>query len=380
VAQAAVENAIKAGHRVPDHIALAHHNALAGKDGWRDVRTLSSVGRTLPPPEAVEALAMALSGQWIDHAALPTEKNGSRWYAAAAHPVADRSGNTVTLTREHHPHPLAEAIRASTCEDQIIQIIGRARGVNRKATDPVTVHICADLPLPLTVDEFRAWEPASLDAAMLAEGCWTESCEDAARWWPEIIKTPMALKDGRRQRSVEFSYNSIPYENPTHLARLTYQKPGAGQRPVEAIFDLRLIPDPVAWLTERLGPVAISHVGKAATPRKARRKAATAPGMKAENSRMTGKPPPPEALKTADPSPSPWSRGIMPVELVSAAKAKMRAKGARHEDTALEIGISRQQWTNALNGRFGLSTATATRLLTWLATPPAGPIQHHLNL
>jgi putative DNA primase/helicase len=380
VAQKAVEDAIRAGHRVPDHIALAHHNAVAGKDGWRDVSTLISVGRTLPPPEAVEALAMALSGEWIDPATLPAEKNGSRWYAATGHPVADRSGNTITLTREHHPHPLAEAIRASICEDEIIQIIGRARGVNRTATDPVTVHICADLPLPVRVDEFRQWEAPSLDAAMMAEGCWTESCEDAARWWPEIIRTPMALKDDRRQRSVEFSYYSIPYENPTHLARLTYQKPGAGQRPVEAIFDLRLIADPAAWLTERLGPVAISYVGKAATPRKARRKAVTAPGMKVEIPGMMGKPPPPEALKTAKPLPSPWSRGTLPVELVTAAKARMRATNARHEDAARQIGISRQQWTNALNGRFGLSVAAATRLLTWLATLPAGEFQPDLQL
>lgn len=380
VAQKAVEDAIRAGHRVPDHIALAHHNAVAGKDGWRDVRTLISVGRTLPPPEAVEALAMALSGEWIDPATLPAEKNGSRWYAAAGHPVADRSGNTITLTREHHPHPLAEAIRASICEDEIIQIIGRARGVNRTATDPVTVHICADLPLPVRVDEFRQWEAPGMDAAMLAEGCWTGSAEDAARWWPEIIRTPMALKDDRRQRSVGFSYYSLSYENPTHLAHLTYQKSRAGQRPVEAIFDLRLIPDPAAWLTERLGPVTIFYVGKAATPRKARRKAATAPGMNAENSQMQEKPLPPEALKTADPSPSPWSRGTLPVELVTAAKARMRATNARHEDAARQIGISRQQWTNALNGRFGLSVAAATRLLTWLAAPPAGEFQPDLNL
>jgi plasmid maintenance system antidote protein VapI len=58
----------------------------------------------------------------------------------------------------------------------------------------------------------------------------------------------------------------------------------------------------------------------------------------------------------------------------------MRATNARHEDAARHIGVSRQQWTNALNGRFGLSTAAATRLLTWLGTPPAGEFQHDLQL
>jgi hypothetical protein len=68
------------------------------------------------------------------------------------------------------------------------------------------------------------------------------------------------------------------------------------------------------------------------------------------------------------------------VELVTAAKARMRATNARHEDAAREIGISRQQWTNALNGRFGLSVAAAERVLTWLATLPAGEFQPDLQL
>ena len=385
VTQKAIEEAIRADLTVPLHVDLAHHNAVSGRDGWRDVRTLISVGRTLPPVEAVEAVAMALSGEWIDPACLPTDAKGKRWYAAAAHPVADQAGNTVTLTREHHPHPLAEAARAAICEDEIIQITGRCRGVNRTETDPVVVHILADLPLLVPVAEFREWRPPSLDEAMMAEGCWTESAEDAARLWPEIVKTSMALKDDRRQRSVEFSYNTLQYENPTHLARLTYQRPGPGQRPVAAIFDRRLIEDPEQWLTDRLGPVkVVFHVDDAPIARKTRRKAA-----KAEVVAEIEAPPLPEAVEVppqpdaveisaVEVPPQPYEGGILPPDVASQVRHQLRALGWTHHKAAKAVGLSRPQFTNALTGTFGLSREAAARLAAFMNRPPDVPTQPDL--
>ena len=336
VVQKAVEEAIRADLKVPPHIDLAHHNAVAGKDGWRTVSTLISIGRTLPAPEAVEAVAMALSGEWIDPAMLPTDEKGKRWYAGAAHPVADRSGNTVTLTREHHPHPLAEAARAAIAEDELVQIIGRARGVNRTESTPVTVHILGDMPLPVPVDEFRQWDPPGLDAAMLTEGCWTESAEDAARLWPEIIKTPMALKDDRRQRSVEFSYNIIQYENPTHLTRLTYQKPGTGQRPVTAIIDRRLIPDPEQWLRDRLGPVKVTFLD-ASVPiaRKTRQNALRgAP----DASQVENPVPSPPSVDVVPVPPQPYEGGTLPQAVAAQVRRRLRELGWTQEKAALAVG------------------------------------------
>jgi putative DNA primase/helicase len=369
VVQKAIEEAIRTGVKVPPHIDLAHHNAVAGKDGWRTVRTLISVGRTLPAPDAVEAVAMALSGEWIDPAMLPTDEKGKRWYAGAAHPVADRAGNTVTLTREHHPHPLAEAARAAIAEDELVQIIGRARGVNRGANNPVVVHVLADLPLPVPVDEFRQWDPPGLDAAMLAEGAWTESCEDAARLWPEIIKTPQHLKDARRGQSVEFSYNTIQYENPTHCTRLTYQKPGPRQRPVAAVIDRRLIPDPEQWLRDRLGPVKVTFLdADAPIALKTRRRAAKAS---------------PEAVRVDPPSipepvpgpPQPYEGGTLPEAVAVRVRRRLREMNWTQDMAAKVVGISRPQFTNALTGTFGLSRAAASRLAEFMDRPPDVPVQ-----
>ncbi len=371
VTQKGIEEAIRAHHTVAPHIDLGHHNAVAGKDGWRDVSTLITVGRTQPPPEAVEAIAMALGGQWIDPAVLPTDARGTRWYAAAAHPLADRAGNIVTLSREHHPHPLAEAARAAICEDQLVQIIGRARAVNRSEDNPVLVLVLADVPLQVQVDEFRPWIPASLDDAILAEGAWTESAEDAARWWPEIVRNAMALRNDRRGQSVLFSYNRLQYENYTHCTRLTYQRPGPRQRPVAAIFDRRLIPDPEQWLLDRLGPVKVLFLdAEAVLPRKTRRTAAKAPP----------EPRPVPVVETPPPKPAPYQGGILPPEAVGEIKQFMRARSWTHDDFAHAIGLSRPQFTNAVNGTFGLSRDAAARLAELVSHPPDGPIQPDLNL
>ena len=46
MAQKGVEDAWKAAGPLPSYIATAHHNAVAGRDEWHDVRSLIAVGRT----------------------------------------------------------------------------------------------------------------------------------------------------------------------------------------------------------------------------------------------------------------------------------------------------------------------------------------------
>ena len=46
----------------PTPIAVEHFNNIAGLDRYKDVRLLITVGRTVPGPEAVEAMAAALTG------------------------------------------------------------------------------------------------------------------------------------------------------------------------------------------------------------------------------------------------------------------------------------------------------------------------------
>ena len=358
---------------------------MKGRDDWKGVSTLTVAGRTLPPPDTVEAIAMALSGQWIDPACLPAEKTDKRWYAATPVTVADRAGNTLTLTAERHPNALAEQVRAAIAEDEIEQIIGRARGANRGPNSPVTVHVLADMPLPLEVDEFRVWEAPSLDAQMMAEGCWLQSTQDAAKCWPGIVRNDQALKNDRR--SVLFPYNDIYYGNYTHLALVAYLKPGTGQRPSIALYDRRAVPAIAEWLEARLGPLAqIGEIQipadpilrparprrrKPAEPRPAPSPEAVAVAAAEPVSEPVGRPPEMKPHETFEA----WCGGKLPPTVAVEVRQRMRATGYRQDDVAEAIGLSRPQLTNALVGRFGLSASAAQRLKQFLATPPDGPVQ-----
>lgn len=101
VLQKRVKEALSDLGRLPPNLELAHHNAVAGRDQWRDVSALIVVGRTQPSPAAVRRVAEALTGQAAEGLA--------DWYqrADAVREMAD--GSTMQAEADRHPDPLARA-------------------------------------------------------------------------------------------------------------------------------------------------------------------------------------------------------------------------------------------------------------------------------
>ena len=64
---------------------------------------------------------------------------------------------------------------------------------------------------------------------------------------------------------------------------------------------------------------------------------------------------------------SDYAGGVLPDVLVRAVRDAQRVRHMTQEAVARQIGISRPQLANALQGRFGLSRSAATNLLEWLA-------------
>ena len=64
---------------------------------------------------------------------------------------------------------------------------------------------------------------------------------------------------------------------------------------------------------------------------------------------------------------SDYAGGVLPDVLVRAVHEAQRVRHMTQEAVARQIGISRPQLANALQGRFGLSRSAATNLLEWLA-------------
>jgi AraC-like DNA-binding protein len=62
-----------------------------------------------------------------------------------------------------------------------------------------------------------------------------------------------------------------------------------------------------------------------------------------------------------------YDGGVLPPDLVRAVRDAQRARQITQDALARQIGISRPQLANALQGRFGLSRTAAINLLEWLA-------------
>lgn len=164
---------------------------------------------------------------------------------------------------EHHPDPIAEAIRWNICEAELVQALGRGRGVNRTADSPLQVDLLTDIVLPVTADEVIDWAdlvPSRTDM-MAARGVVLENAADRAKCFPDLWPNyEAARKDGQRTGTncyYRIFYNS---EMSRSSAAVTYRPEGSGQKVRTARFNLKLIPDPAAWLTERLGPLADCEV------------------------------------------------------------------------------------------------------------------------
>jgi putative DNA primase/helicase len=260
VCQQSVEAAL--GPPLPSNIDLRHHNALAGRDEWRQVPMLAVAGRTIPSPKDAEDVAEALSGRAIEK-----RIKGRDWY----HPIIVQremaDGSFVPAVAHQHHDLIAEAVRRSSCESEIVQIVGRGRGVNRREGDPLDVLVLGDVVLPLPVTELitsDALEPTAMDLMLAAGGVAFENSRHAVkaypRLWPSANAAKQAIAKGGGPKSLVIKKGSARcvLEKYAHLFWL-YQLVGSGQKAARAWVDPGMIEDPAARLEELLGPLRFAR-------------------------------------------------------------------------------------------------------------------------
>jgi len=336
------ENEIRGRGPLPPNMALGHFNGLRGIDEHKDVRGLVVIGRPMPPPNAVERLAGILTGRAV--------KPLGSWYPTRSTTIRGRDGSAATVDAVQHPDELAERIRASITQAELAQVIGRARGVRRTAADPVDIIVLGSEPLPVEVDRVDAWTSPTIDDHMLAAGVLLQNSADAAAAYPGLVKSETALRMARG-RCVTFSYESLLYENVTHLARTRYRRPGPGRSWSEVIYDRRTIPDIGSWLTARLGPVRLEEA------------VSEADDQVVEDFRpIEGVFTETRPIQTPPPDPSAHPGGLLDQARVDLVRGALRASGIKAGDVAREAGISLPTMSNALSRRFGLSPQAWDRL------------------
>ena len=168
----------EAAFRSIANVHVAHFNAIAGLDSYKHVRLLIVVGRPLPSEAALVPLSGSIYGRDL--------QGGYRSVRKAVHM---RGGGKSAVRVIGHVEAHGEAIRAAICDDEVIQAIGRGRGVNRTAETPLDVHVLGRLALPLVHDSVTGWEAVCPDIfqQMLLAGVAVDSPTDAAALHPDLF-------------------------------------------------------------------------------------------------------------------------------------------------------------------------------------------------
>jgi len=238
----------KEGLNLPPEIMLAHYNAIKGIDDWKDVSLLILVGRTTPGPDAEASFAGALTG------AKPIEPvaNGRRfvWYDTVIRHILLRDGRGVETENDEHPDPTGEAVRWQIHEAELVQAIGRARGINRTAATPLEIDILTDAALPVQVDLVEPWKrPSLLIETAFSDGVMIGSPGAMVKLWPALWPNRKAA-----QRTLEEDGPDLPGFG----LRVEYQLAGNGMQRRVAYFDESRFSgaeNALEWLRRKLGPL-----------------------------------------------------------------------------------------------------------------------------
>ena len=240
---------------LPSNISVEHYNAIRGIDTHKNVRLLVCVGRTLPGPESVELLAGVLSG------VKPREAMGEgawdgRWYEKRDAEIQEGEWRKV----DWHPDKTAEAVRRQICDAELMQAIGRGRGVNRTDEHPLDVDVLADVALPIAINRVVKWSAVNpLIEMLIVEGILLTSAIDLsrARSW-SLSTAQRVLQDldwGRHRQNL--LVDTIKEEIGGDIRVIRYQPTGAKQKwrtgyyaPAIAQFE------PRQWLEQHVGPMA----------------------------------------------------------------------------------------------------------------------------
>lgn len=195
-------------------VETAHFNAIAGLDCYGDVGLLLVIGRPLASTADIASPCASLFGH------LPQGRY--RKETSAVHLRDGFSGTVKTLT---HADFDAETLRAAICDDEVIQAIGRGRGVNRTDQNPLEVQVLADLALPLIHDRVVPWEslvPDVLQKVLLA-GVAVDSPTDAAALHPGMFgsaneaKLAFARAGFKGQNPIGTAYREMTLKSAAYL-------------------------------------------------------------------------------------------------------------------------------------------------------------------
>ena len=264
----------KAGS-LPPGWEIWNFGAIRGRDEARDTPNLVVVSRPLPSPAEVEMTAEMIFGRRVER--LP---KGERYpMQAVGRLMSDGTGRVALASR--HPDPFVEAVRFAICEGEVLQAVGRGRGVRRSVEMPLEVLILTNVPIPIPVDQLAAWGDlcitgpfdvlvargvVPLDYAGIAAALpqqfadaarvkdWFQYRPDAHSKFRSIRKTAPALGYVDMSDFRGILHNDSTMDDSAKLIAYRYRRAGPRQRAV-VLVDATMHADPRAAVEAVLGTV-----------------------------------------------------------------------------------------------------------------------------
>ncbi|MBT1516169.1 bifunctional DNA primase/polymerase [Bradyrhizobium sp. SRL28] len=239
------------GGQLPANVVARHFGALAGMNDMQTVAGLIVIGRPAPKRSAVEAMASVFAGR-------PVSGGEGHFFDKRPGGIQLADGSVVAATVDHHPEPIAEALRWRITNGELSQAYGRLRPHRRAVS--CWLDIVCDVPLPIPVHESLQWADVApnAEADMAAVGVILTNSRDANLAFGTTDWGARGVGGFSIESLIRDSTDSSP------VRKFSYQKAGPGQKRYTGYFLPGALPGaPPAlrvWLEERLGPLASLEV------------------------------------------------------------------------------------------------------------------------
>jgi hypothetical protein len=267
-----IEAELNKGRPLPGNVKIAHYGNITGLNDMAEVSTIILVGRLEPRPINLEKTARLMFKREV--------QGIEGYYPKMQRLLAIRdSTEVVSVEGTFHPDPGVEALRWLAHEGETIQAYHRARPINRTAANPLRAVIASNSCLPIEVDQVTSWDgmqPCLFETMIAMGGAVPSSYGDMADAYPALFPTAEAARaDHARERGRLYGVTSLlvsfkgndtisgrrwvlvkpagPYREVTPFKAIKYRRAGAPGRAPTLMFDPDRVPDPIAWLRERLG-------------------------------------------------------------------------------------------------------------------------------
>lgn len=175
------------GMNLPSSVSTLHYMATSGLDMYKNVPCLLIVGRNEVPILLAEHQASLMRQKVITSIITDVQK----WYTEIDKEIRCK-GSDFLVQATFHPDDIAEDIRYTVNEAQLIQAIGRARAVRRNSSNPLRIYILTNVPLPLTVDHttvFLNLVPTKIEAEIIKMNMALLSSSEMLRTEPSKYNT-----------------------------------------------------------------------------------------------------------------------------------------------------------------------------------------------